>query len=287
MRDFQKVDLRKLYQPANNSSGEDNGQVTIIGGSTLFHGAPLLALKSASRIVDMVFFTSPEPSLGEVAIKLKSELSSFIWVPWEDAEAYIEKSDAILIGPGMMRFKSEKKSPVNDKLLDNAGLTTKNITERFLKNFPDKKWVIDAGSLQTMETDWIPINAILTPNAKELELLFKLKTTTQKSKQIQEKAMKYDCVIVAKGAETIVCSSKECVSVKGGNPGLTKGGSGDVLAGLTVALLAKNDPFLAACAASYIEKAASDELYKKLGTNYNMDDLAGKIPEIYRNLLIG
>lgn len=287
MRDFQKGDLKKLYQPANDSNGEDNGQVTIIGGSTLFHGAPLLALKTASRIVDMVFFASPEPSLGEVAIKLKSELSSFIWIPWEDTEAYIEKSDAILIGPGMMRFKSEKESPVNDRLLDNAGLTTRNITERFLKNFPDKKWVIDAGSLQTMEKRWIPDRAVLTPNSKEMELLFGLKDTTKKSKQLQEKAKQYGCVIVAKGAETIVCSSYECVTVKGGNPGLTKGGSGDVLAGLMVALLAKNDPFLAACAASYIEKAASDELYKKVGVNYNMDDLADKIPEVYRNLLIG
>jgi NAD(P)H-hydrate epimerase len=297
MRIFQKGDLKKLYYPANDSSGEDNGQVTIIGGSTLFHGAPLLALKTASRIVDMVFFTSPEKSLGEVTVKLKSELSSFIWVPWEDVEAYIEKSDAVLIGPGLMRFASE--SQITN--YDSVGNKTKEITEKLLKEFPNKKWVIDAGSLQTMEKGWIPDDAILTPNAKELSLLFgvntfdklgidakqssSIKTTTQKSKLIQEKAREYNCVIVAKGPETLVCSPKECVSVKGGNPGLTKGGSGDVLAGLTVALLAKNDPFLAACAASFIEKASSDELYKKVGTNYNMDDLADRIPEAFRNLV--
>jgi hydroxyethylthiazole kinase-like uncharacterized protein yjeF len=287
MRIFKKGDLKKLYHPATDSNGEDNGQVTIIGGSTLFHGAPLLALKTASRIVDMVFFTSPEPSLGEVSVKLKSELSSFIWVPWEDVEAYIEKSDAVLIGPGMMRFKSEKKSPVNDRLLDNAGLTTRNITERLLKNFPDKKWVIDAGSLQTMEKGWIPDGAVLTPNTKELKLLFGLKNTTQNSQLIQEKAGEYNCVIVAKGPETVIYSPKEYMLVKGGNPGLTKGGSGDVLAGLTVALLAKNDPFLAAASATYIEKKAADSLFEKVGVNYNMDDLSGKIPEIFRNLLIG
>ena len=57
---FDKAELKNLYRPHTNSSGEDNGQVTIIGGSTLFHGAPIFGLITASRIVDMVFFASPE-----------------------------------------------------------------------------------------------------------------------------------------------------------------------------------------------------------------------------------
>src|SRR5260221_8412237 len=101
---FDKKDLPKLFKPANNSNGEDNGQVTIIGGSELFHGAPLLCLTVASRIVDMVFFASPEKSVGSIAEKLKSKLLSFIWTPWDDLEHYIEKSDTVLIGPGLMRY---------------------------------------------------------------------------------------------------------------------------------------------------------------------------------------
>ena len=46
-------------------------------------------------------------------------------------------------------------------------------------------------------------------------------------------------------------------------------------------LLAKNDPFLAAASASYIIKAAADDLYNKVGVNYNADDLADKIPETF------
>ena len=60
VREFNKNDLKRLYKPASDSTGEDNGQVTIIGGSKLFHGAPILSLKVASRMVDMVFFASPE-----------------------------------------------------------------------------------------------------------------------------------------------------------------------------------------------------------------------------------
>ncbi len=297
---FDKALLKKLYKPDENSSGEENGQVTIIGGSKLFHGAPLLSLKVASRVVDMVFFTSPEPSVGAVAEQIKSKLLSFIWIPWEDVEAYIQKSDAVLIGPGMMRYRSEnKKSKVKnqndkskfkildaDKPLDGEGRKTREITKRLLLKFPEKKWVIDAGSLQTMDEVYIPSESILTPNVKEFELLFKLKTqnlklksTIQKSKLVQEKARQYNCTIVLKGPETIVCSPSECVIVKGGNAGMTKGGTGDVLAGLTVALLSKNNPFLAASVASYIAKAAANELLERVGTNYNADDLADKIPK--------
>src|SRR3989344_7790940 len=105
---FDPKELKELYKPAEDSNGEDNGSVVIIGGSSLFHGAPLLSLKVASRICDMVFFTSPEPSLGKIAENFKSKLFSFIWVPWEEVDKYIEKSDAVLIGPGFLRFKSEK-----------------------------------------------------------------------------------------------------------------------------------------------------------------------------------
>src|SRR5438132_1066559 len=107
MEKFNQADLKKLFKPASGSFGEENGQVTIIGGSTLFHGAPIFALKTASRIVDMVFFATPEKSVGRVAEAAKSKLNSFIWVPWEETEKYIEKSDAVLIGPGFLRFKSE------------------------------------------------------------------------------------------------------------------------------------------------------------------------------------
>lgn len=270
---FKPKDLEKLFKPNANSQGEDNGQVTIIGGSELFHGAPLLSLQVCSRIVDMVFFTSPDPSVGHVAELIKSKLLSFIWIPWEDVKEYIKKSDAILIGPGLLRFKSEKV-PHGQRLhvCDEACQITKNITENLLQKFPDKKWVIDAGSLQTMNPDWIPQNAILTPNKKEYQLLFG-------NLDPQKAAKKYKCVIVVKGPTTFVYSGKLVCEVSGGNPGLTKGGTGDVQSGLTVALLAKNDPFLAACAASFITKAAADELQKEVGIYYNADDLSSKIPQ--------
>ncbi|HUS60025.1 MAG TPA: NAD(P)H-hydrate dehydratase [Nevskiaceae bacterium] len=281
MKEFNLGALKKLSKPDPTSSKEDNGKVTIIGGSSLFHGAPLLALKTASRIVDMVFFTSPEPSAGKVAEKAKSQLGSFIWMPWEDREEYIRKSDAVLIGPGLMRYRSEKNHKCKERrICDQVGEETKRITHQLLQKFPQKQWVIDAGSLQVMEAKLIPKNAILTPNKKEFKMLFGRQPGKAPEQAVAELAKRYQCIIVLKKVETVVSSSKECVVVKGGNAGLTKGGTGDVLAGLAVALSAKNPPFLAACGASFIVKKAADELYQKVGLTYNANDLAEKVPEV-------
>lgn len=268
MEEFREEDLKKLFKPHKDSNKADNGQVTIIGGSKLFHGAPIFALKIASRIVDLVYFSSPEPSIGEVAAKIKSSLNSFIWVPWEEIEGYIKKSDAILIGPGLMRYRHE-----GGEEYDEAGEESKEITETLLKKFPNKQWVIDAGSLQVIKPETIPQGAIITPNQKEYQLLFGSKKPEQAAKECR-------LIIVSKDHETLVCSQDEGVIIKGGNAGLTKGGTGDVLAGLIVALAAKNPPFLAACAGAYLTKKAADELYKKVGFAYNADDLAEEIPRV-------
>ena len=269
MERFNESDLEKLYRPSPESSKNENGRVTVIGGSDLFHGAPLYALKTVSRIADMVFFASPEPSVGEVANKIKSELFSFIWIPWEEIGGYIEKSDAVLIGPGFMRYRKEK----NPQLKDKAWEQTQEITRKLLLQYPDKRWVIDAGSLQTLDLNLIPRGAVLTPNRKEFEMLFG-------EADPQEVAKKYDCIVVLKAPVTLICSPSQCWEVTGGNAGLTKGGTGDVQAGLTAALLAKNEPFLAAASASYLIKKTGDALYEKQGIVYNADDLVEKLPEV-------
>ncbi len=278
---FNPKDLKRLYKPLKNSNGEDNGQVTIIGGSSLFHGAPLLSLTAASRLVDMVFFASPEGEVGEIAAKMKSKLFSFVWIPWKEVEHYIEKSDAVLIGPGFMSFRSEKDRTIVRE--------TKKITEHLLQKFPNKKWVIDAGSLQTMDAKYIPANAILTPNKREFQKIFNTTFPSMNMKEIMKTveimAKRHKCIIVYKSAVSIVSDGNTTYLVNGGNPGLTKGGTGDVQAGLTAALLAKNEPLLAATSAAYVIKAAADELAKTKGIYYNSDDLATKIPEMLNKVI--
>ena len=295
MRIFDPEELRKLKK---RSEKPENGEVTIIGGSDLFHGAPILSLTAASRVVDMVYFSSPEPSFSELALQLKSRLSSFIWVPWEEVGDYIQKSDAVLIGPGMKRYREEKLTPHYAKAVhartarggvveyDQDGTLTKFVVEKLLRQFVDKQWVIDGGALQVVDRKLLPKGSIITPNKKEFALLFDIHDTETLDKHapiLLGEALdttKFEGVIVLKGPKTYVESREELVVVEGGNNGLTKGGTGDTLAGLTVALAAQNDPFLAACSASWVIKKAADELCEKVGTVYNADDLAAKVPEV-------
>lgn len=283
MTKFEEKDLKKLYLPPKSSHKGQNGKLTIVGGSHLFHGASLWALKVASRIVDMVFYSSI-PENNTLAEKLKGEVFDFITVPRDKIEEYIEESDAVLIGPGLPR----EEGRMDDEE------STRELTERLLKKFPEKKWVLDAGSLQTMDPEWFNKNCLITPHHQEFNAI-QLKIKNEKFKmtmqnlKIEEQAklfaQGYGCVILLKGPTDFVCDSQNCVIVEGGNEGMTKGGTGDVLAGLVAGLACKNDLFLAACAGSFINKKAGDELYRKVGPFFNASDLADEIPKVMKAML--
>ncbi len=265
MKEISKKDLEKLYRPQKSSHKGQNGKLTVIGGSRLFHGASLWALKTASRIVDMVFYSTIKEN-EELTRKLKSELYDFICVSRSKVEDYIKESDAILIGPGLTREES----------------TTK-ITKELLFKFSHKKWIIDAGSLQMMEKEWLKKldQVIITPHSKEFTRLFEVEASPEKA---SEMAKLYDCVIVLKGPVDIVCCPQECVLNKTGNEGMTKGGTGDILAGLIAALACKNDLFLAASAGIHINGLAGDRLYKKVGPSFNASDLCEEIPFVLKEI---
>ena len=289
MQTFNPSELKNLYVAPKESHKGENGKLTIIGGSHLFHGASLWALKVASRIVDMVFYSSVSEN-NKLTEKLQSELYDFIAVPREKIETYIEESDAVLIGPGLAREEGREKDEES----------TKALTERLLKKFPKKKWIIDAGSLTEMDPQWLKQlngNVVITPHIGEFEKLFGVNVTRNTANVTRENnesrvtshvsrfAKEFNCVILLKRPTDIVCSPSICVQIRGGNEGMTKGGTGDVLAGLVAALACKNDLFLAAAAGSYINKKAGDALYKRVGPNFNASDLADEIPKVMKLLV--
>jgi len=271
--------LEKLYQPSKDSHKGQNGKLTIIGGSKLFHGASLWALKTASRIVDMVFYSTVKEN-EELAKKLKSEIYDFICVPRDKVTDYINQSDAVLIGPGMVRGDKDYTGT------NETGEQTKKLTKKLLDKFPNKKWIIDAGSLQEIKQEWLKkLNkAIITPHKKEFIQLFNPRQEEIKNLKelVQKKAKEYSCTIVLKGKEDIICNQEKCLINKTGNEGMTKGGTGDVLAGLIAALACKNDLFLAASAGIYINGLAGDQIYKEKGPYFNASDLCEEIPKILK-----
>ena len=106
--------------------------------------------------------------------------------------------------------------------------------------------------------------------------LFNLKASKE---NLRRMARKYKCIIVLKGKWDFIVSPHEQKVNKTGNIGMTKGGTGDVLAGLITAFAAKNDLFLAASAGAFINGLAGDRLAKRFSNYYSASDLVREIPK--------
>lgn len=272
MQEFNPEELKKLYIPASSSHKAQNGKVMLIAGSQLFHAASIWPLSVISRIVDMVFYASTSEN-NEIVAKMKEQFLNGIIIPRVKIDDYVAEADCILIGPGMPRENGHQEGDDDTKIF----------TESLIKKYNNKKWVVDGGSLQTISPEILPPTAIVTPHKGEFLKLFGVEPTEE---SVSEMAQKYNIVILSKGEVDIVSSPSETVKISGGNAGMTKGGTGDVLAGLTAAIYSKNDAYLSACAASYINKKAGESLFEKVGLYFNASDLADEIPKIMKGLLI-
>lgn len=272
--------LNELYIPSANSHKGNNGKALIIGGSSLFHSASLWSAEIASHFVDMVHYGSTKEN-NEIFINLKSLFHNGIVVKQEDIDSYVKEDDAILIGPGMVRGE------------DKEAIYSRALTKRLLHDFPNKRFVIDAGALQMIDVEWLKSlteTPIITPHKGEFQRLFGIDVTELSPEEIaqivQQKAQEYSCVILLKSIQDYISNGKDVYIVRGGNQGLTKGGSGDILAGLTTGLFTRSSALVSAISASYSIKTAADELYKEKGYWYNMTDIIHAIPGVLTKSLL-
>jgi len=285
---------KKLYKPAADSHKGQNGKLLIIGGSELFHAASLWAAEMASKIVDMVYYSSVDEN-NEIFLSLKKKFRNGIVVARRDLEDYVSEADCILVGPGMVRSESRENMKIKrledlEKAKD-EGVQTRALTEYLLSKYPSKRWVLDAGALQMMEAEWLKEvgSVIVTPHEKEFIRLFgasklELGGLEEKIKVVEEKAKEFDCCVLLKGEEDVISDGKEVFVVEGGNSGMTKGGTGDVLAGLVAGLSCKNDLVLAARVGSWVNKTAGERLFEKVGTYFNASDLLTEVPKVLAEL---
>jgi NAD(P)H-hydrate epimerase len=136
-----------------------------------------------------------------------------------------------------------------------------------------KPMVVDADALNLLAKNrellaQLPQNSILTPHPKEFERLTSAWTDDyQKLSMLREFAQTYKVVVVLKGAHTAVATpSGEVHFNSTGNPGLSTGGTGDVLTGVLTALLAQGyDPVEAAVLGVYEHGLAGDRVASQRG----------------------
>lgn len=227
------------------------GHSYIISGSYGKIGATILCSKAALRIGSgLVTIHAPSSAYEILQMSVPEAM-----VDADPHKYYISevsfpaRCNAIAIGPG----------------IGTQNHTQRMMDELFCKN-PTIPMVIDADGLNLMSIypeilSKVPKNAIITPHVKEFERLFGSFSDHSKMLSLQrEKSISLGIYIVLKGGyTTLSCPDGEIYYNTNGNPGMATGGSGDVLTGIIVGLLAQGyTPKVASILGIYIHGMAGD-----------------------------
>ncbi|MEM2103419.1 MAG: NAD(P)H-hydrate dehydratase [Candidatus Bathyarchaeia archaeon] len=272
-------DVKLAVKPrAAQSHKGDYGRLLVIGGSETFSGAPALVALAAYRTgVDLAYIAAPEKTAYAISamspdlitVKLEGEHLNLANVP--ALKSLIERSDAVALGPGL-GLHPETKQAVQALI---------KIVEASRKPL-----LLDADGLKAYAEFKTKLETplVLTPHSGEYATLTGERlpeNLKEKALQVQKKACELNAVILLKGAVDIISDGERLKMNYTGNPGMTVGGTGDVLSGIAAAFLAQNvDPFEAAAAAAFTNGAAGDFVYKAKGYHMVASDLLEYIPKI-------
>jgi NAD(P)H-hydrate epimerase len=230
------------------------GTAMVVGGSPRFTGAPTMAAQAAARS-GAGYVTCAGPA--SIQDTLAGHLPSVPILPLPEAKEGLsseaanrivdERADALLVGPGLGRTAD-----------------TARFVERLIETV-EQPLVIDADGLNAladMEADWTAHaspNWILTPHAGEFRRLAGDVDLTDRVRVVQEHARQWDVVLLLKGSPSIVAGPDGTTYLGStGTPALATAGTGDVLAGQCVGLLAQGtDPLPAAATALHLGGAAA------------------------------
>jgi len=276
----------KLYRREEDTYKTKEGHILIVGGSRGKTGAVAMSAKAATRTgAGLVSVGIPENLddiletllIEEMTIPLKGldRLSIFSVKQIVDLQ---EKHDVLALGIGMERYEEGQDIVIDilekwEKpiLLDADGINN----------------LADYGDLSSLKNRKIP--AVLTPHIGEFSRLTGYDTKTIIYNQIelsQEFSQKYNCYLVLKGARTVISTPEGKAYVfTEGTPALAKGGTGDVLAGILSALMAKMEIEDALKLGVYIHGLSGREAEKA----YHMEsikatDVIEFIPQTFREL---
>lgn len=272
-----KGDLLRLKKRGMASHKGNNGTVLVVGGSYDYSGAPTLAGLSAFKSgVDLVYLACPlsvSSTIRSYSPDLIVNTLHHDYIVEDDVDKIVElskKADSLVIGCGMSR-EVETEAALNEFI-----------------NKIEKPMVIDADALKLIDLSYIEEkkDIVVTPHSAEFKALFDIKipeSLEDKIETVSKAARENDCVILLKGAFDIISNGKKTRLNKTGNPGMTVGGTGDCLAGLTGGLLAKgHDAFEAACLGAYINGRAGDMASVKYEYHFMASDMIKYIDDAFR-----
>lgn len=204
------------------------GHALIIAGSFGFHGAAVLSACGAQRAQPgLVTLLTQENVYVPVASQLQSAMVNL----WQPEAKWPESNTALLVGPGL----------AGPKIADRMRAPLRH----WWRDYPHPL-VVDASAFDILEAEPFAkkVTRVLTPHPGEAARL--LNSTTSKVQADRVAAVRNiskkfgGCWVVLKGHHTLIgrCEGKMFINPSG-NPQLAQGGSGDLLAGFIVGLLAQ------------------------------------------------
>ncbi|MFB6219767.1 MAG: NAD(P)H-hydrate dehydratase [Halobacteriaceae archaeon] len=240
-------DLLALDRPADAHKGAF-GRVMVVGGGP-YTGAPALAGQAALRAgADLAYVHAPAAVADE--IQGYSEDLIVDAFPGErltpdrvdDLLAAAEECDVVVLGPGL-----------------GAADETRAAVEAFLAGYGGRA-VVDADALQAVVAVETDATLVCTPHRGEFRAMGgeDAEAWRERADRVEAFAADLGHTLLVKGPYDVVSDGDETRVSRTGNPGMTVGGTGDVLAGATGALLATLDPVQAASVGAYATGRAGD-----------------------------
>lgn len=264
------------------------GALLVVGGDKTMRGAAVLSSNAAIRAsIGLVTLTRNTKDLQPHPNSFSAIMQCHI-TPDEEQGAHLwnelinkRKITAALIGPGAKPDEATRVKTLNllkapcHCVIDAGALAAFSDNPQNLFNT-----IGDRSNKEGSASD--ARHTILTPHTGEFKYLFgAIGEKQSKIDAALKAARKSGAVIILKGADTIIASPDGRAAVNNNAPAtLATAGTGDVLAGITAALLAKNiPPFEAACAAVYFH----GECANAIGTSLVADDLIDLLPQVMRS----
>ncbi len=267
-RFIERGDLLRLSRSSDSHKG-DHGDVLVIGGGP-YTGAPALSAQATLRAgADLAKVTCPT----SVAHEVQSYSENLILYPMQGTRLepghvgpvmeYAREHDVLVIGPGLGD---------EEETLEAA----KAIIESY-----DGTAIVDADPLQIVPDVETEADLICTPHQGELEQMGGETSDDwrDRTERVAEFAGELGHTLLVKGAYDVVTDGERTRVCRTGNPGMTVGGTGDVLAGVTGALAAVLDPFDAAALGAFVTGRAGDIVAEEYGHGLLATDLLDAIPE--------
>lgn len=277
-------DLPPIPRRQPDTHKGDYGRVLVIAGSPGMTGAACLAGDAALKAgAGLVTVACPDSVQPVVAAKLTAVMTrplpsgprgALSAAAIDDVLRLAESQDALCIGPGLSqdpgtvfavrRIIADLRVPF---LLDADGLNAL------------------AGAVEVLGR--LRTAAILTPHPGEMARLVSRSArdvAAQRAEVASEFTGRFPVVLCLKGHRTVVAAAGRIYFNRTGNPGMATGGSGDVLAGLGAAYLARRfAPFEAACLAVHLHGLAGDIAARSVGEEgLTAEDILAHVPKAIR-----